>query len=227
MKRQSKKGSRGTGEPVVYDPEALREFVTGFRKRKQARRLEAQANNKKLAKEERRQLRQEKRDFIREQRERIALADAGSSGEGDDGSDDDVDEQDPNATIQRFENPDGAVVTAVVAPLDAPFPLVSNTHQSAENNDPSGNVEDDKSQPVQAEVTGNSVTDRKPGISSTFQIVSKKAGLKVSAPVRKPKWHRKHISYTHTYHKRRAKDKGRGRSTHSERRKRQGKGGSG
>lgn len=222
MKGYSRKGSRGIGEPVAYDPEAHREFVVGFRKRKQARRLEAQANNKKLAKEERRQLRQEKRDFIREQREQLSFADNASNSEDD--GDDDVNEQDPNATVQRFENPDGAVVTTIVAPLDAPFPPpIATPQHTDENDDPNDNVRDSSNHPVDEGGTCNPGADCEAKPSSNLKIVPRKGGLKVSAPIRKSKWQRKHISYTHTYHKRRSKDKAKGHSTHSERRKRTGK----
>lgn len=218
MKPRARKGSRGIGEHVAYDPDAHRDFVTGFRKRKEARRLEARANAEKLAKEERRQLRKEKREFIQKQRDQILNADADSEDE----DEDDIEERDPNATVQHFENPDGALVTAVVAPLDAPFPFPA---QADPHND---GEESGTNQPIGSETLDGSETvspngDSEPvqPLSSTSELVGGKSLLKASAPVRKPKWHRRHISYTHSYHKRRAKNKGKGRTTHSERRKRQ------
>lgn len=54
------------GAPVVYDANAHAAFVTGFRKRKQARRLEAEQAAKRAEKEVRRIERNERRSFFRE-----------------------------------------------------------------------------------------------------------------------------------------------------------------
>lgn len=64
-----RKSSRGA--PVVYDPEAHTEYVTGFRRRKQARRLEAQHKAAVKEKETLRDARRERKEFFRETAERV------------------------------------------------------------------------------------------------------------------------------------------------------------
>ncbi len=59
------------GAAVAYDPLALAEFVTGFRKRKNARRLEAQAKAAEAEREKLRLARKEKREFIQETAKRM------------------------------------------------------------------------------------------------------------------------------------------------------------
>lgn len=238
MKFRASATSIGNGEAIVYDEDAHREFITGFRKRKQARRLEAKANAEKLAKETRRQLREEKRNYIREQREQFLSAATLSDDNGDD-SDLDA-SRDPDAVVHRFENADGAVVTAVVAPLDAPFPaptvndLQENNNQDVEENASDSSLKDN----VEMESTKQDdcdcvshVTDRQKGrgkylpVPVTMRNSASNKALKATLPVQKSKWHRRHISYTHAHHKRRSKNKANntGRTTHSERRKRQGR----
>lgn len=94
---------------VIYDPDAHREFVTGFRSRKQARRQEAAASAATAEKEARRQMRKEKRDVLR------AAADKSR------GAFDDSDDEAKAEEIGREEityQTDDTVVTAVVAPLE-------------------------------------------------------------------------------------------------------------
>lgn len=96
--------------PVVYDPDAHREFVTGFRRRKQARRQEAAASAASAEKEARRATRKEKREVLRATVEKAREY-----------SDDDSDEDATAAEISREETTyqaDDAVITAVVAPLE-------------------------------------------------------------------------------------------------------------
>ncbi|KAF8070873.1 nol12 [Scenedesmus sp. PABB004] len=59
--------ARQRGLEVVFDPKAHREFVTGFRKRKQQRRKEAEKQNVKKAKEQRVQDRAERRKELKAQ----------------------------------------------------------------------------------------------------------------------------------------------------------------
>lgn len=70
-KRKTKPGSHFSrssrqGAAVAYNPLAHAEFVTGFRKRKNARRLEAQAKATEAEREKLRLARKEKREFIQE-----------------------------------------------------------------------------------------------------------------------------------------------------------------
>lgn len=94
---------------VVYDPDAHREFVTGFRRRKQARRQEAAASAASAEKEARRQMRKEKREVLR--------ATAENFRDNSDDSDDDAKADEISREETTYQT-DDAVVTAVVAPLE-------------------------------------------------------------------------------------------------------------
>lgn len=104
-----RKEKKSRAPAVVYDPDAHREFVTGFRSRKQARRQQAAESAASAEKDARRQLRKEKREVLREAAEK-------SRGAFDD-SDDDV-KADEICREETTYQTDDTVVTAVVAPLE-------------------------------------------------------------------------------------------------------------
>lgn len=125
--------------PVVYDPDAHREFVTGFRRRKQARRQEAAASAASAEKENRRAMRKEKRDVIRATAEKAREY-----------SDDDADEDATAAEISREETTyqtDDAVVTAVVAPLETAIDKRVARDQEAGKKVAAGGVADSADKP--------------------------------------------------------------------------------
>lgn len=101
--RSSKKGA-----PVVYDPLAHAEYVTGFRKRKNARRLEAQAKAAEAEKEKRREFRRDKREFIRESAQRMRGIPVDEEGS----------DKDAEPTVEETYDDGDTVVTAIVSKID-------------------------------------------------------------------------------------------------------------
>lgn len=189
--------------PVVYDPDAHREFVTGFRRRKQARRQQALTIEKEKIKEERRQKRQERRDVIKETKERsvgYALPDDG-----------DADAEADDALVQHYGADDGVVVTTLVAPLDAPSvapPLEEGAFIQK--------MADGKARLAAKNEVAETHPRKEHGKQDAERPSKKLPSL--SSSIGKPKWRRRHISYSHTHHK---STKTKGRTTHSDRRKRQ------
>ncbi|KAI0558307.1 Nucleolar protein [Gracilaria domingensis] len=161
--------SRGRqGAPVVYSAEAHREFVTGFRQRKQQRRQEAQKRAAEQQKKEKREERKQRRDVFRANREQIQA--------------DSEDEQEDTKSVRQstqFQGPDG-VVTAVVQPLDFGKPgiLPQTSQEILKSQGQTGDQQ--PSQP--------SKDSRSPPRRSVFK-------LGVVNP-KKKSWKRK-ISYTH------------------------------
>lgn len=94
--------------PLVYNPEEHREFVTGFRKRKEARRQEALAAAVELEKQARRDDRQQRRDFMKSNRKMVLGED----------SEDEEEVQQAGGEVTTFDGEGGSVVTAVVAPME-------------------------------------------------------------------------------------------------------------
>lgn len=105
-------------EAVVYDPAAHTEFVTGFRRRKQARRMEAQHKAAVAEKESLRTARREKREFLRgaAQRARAGPDDAEPDESAADGKQDETE----GAGVQEYAVGDGeAVISTVVTKMDS------------------------------------------------------------------------------------------------------------
>lgn len=191
----SKFTSRHAAASVVYNEKAHRDFVMGFRRRKQARREEARVQAAEQEKQMRREVRKQKRALMKETRER-------ASGILNSNSDSDVGDIDHDAVIHKYPAEGGAVVTAVVAPLDV------QSHKPLLN-EPAPTRQEDS-----ASVSATHV----PGASDS--PINKK--LKLLSTVTKSRSRRRHISYTHTHHQKKRKDKSRSkRTTHSERRKQQ------
>lgn len=103
------------GASLVYDPLAHAEYVTGFRKRKNARRLEAAAKNAETEKEKLKEARRDKREFIRESASRMRGHVGGSSVPGDD----DEEEKD-NEEKEEYQADDDVdtVFTTTVTKMD-------------------------------------------------------------------------------------------------------------
>ncbi len=98
---------------IVYDPAAHTEYVTGFRKRKQARRLEAQSAAAAAEKESIRIARREKRAVLRDAARR-------ARGEVPDGDLEGGDNEAEEAEVQEYSIGEGdAVVTTVVSKIDS------------------------------------------------------------------------------------------------------------
>lgn len=103
-------GPRRSSASVVYDPDAHREFVTGFRKRKLQRRQHAE---KKAAEQERQariEERRQKREVIRANRKQVEFGENGEVSSGEE------EEKQDEAQVTTFDG-DNAVVTATVTPM--------------------------------------------------------------------------------------------------------------
>jgi len=103
------------GASLVYDPLAHAEYVTGFRKRKNARRLEAQAKNAENEKEKLKEARRDKREFIRESASRMRGHVGGSSAPGDE--DVGTEEKEEKEEYQGDDDAD-TVFTTTVTKMD-------------------------------------------------------------------------------------------------------------
>ncbi|GIL42958.1 hypothetical protein Vafri_777 [Volvox africanus] len=109
----SKRKQKQKDVEVVFDVKDYKEYVTGFRKRKQQRRQDAQKQIKEKQRQERNQQRSEKRTKLKE---KLGLGDdygIGSSSEGDD--DKDVCKQPHSVTV--YKGDDGMTTTVTTMPF--------------------------------------------------------------------------------------------------------------
>ncbi|KAJ1736880.1 hypothetical protein LPJ72_000994 [Coemansia sp. Benny D160-2] len=116
---KKRKARREQVEEVQFDPEARRTFLTGFHKRKVQRREQAIASAKQKEREERLELRREKRQAEKEQLAQKIMTNKGgiddAGGNGSDGEGDaDPESQDENADVEVMLHGDTAVTTVTV-----------------------------------------------------------------------------------------------------------------
>jgi hypothetical protein len=123
--RWSSSASKHTSRPcgrAVYDPGAHVEFVTGFRRRKQARRVQAAKENIAADKQARRDARKERRSVLRRTADRARGIESSSEDEKAEGDQRyGVDEQAcanvDNRITRVYDGADESIVTTVVAPI--------------------------------------------------------------------------------------------------------------
>lgn len=201
------KKKRTSSAAVVYDPKAHRNFVTGFRARKAARRERAIAEAAEQHNESRLEARKERREFLRESRQKFLQA-ANSDSEGDDENNGKKEKEEQMVIRHEYNNKeeDDGKVTAVVTPLE----MTSVTSAVPFSDVVSGK---DKEKDKRNE---NEEKSKKPKLKA-LQIIGRK-GNKANKGYGK-----RHVSYSHTYHKKSSKaGSGNKKTTHGERRKRQG-----
>lgn len=205
------KKTKGTGAPVVYDPSAHREFVTGFRARKAARRERAIAQAAENEKQAKIEDRRERREFLKESRERFLQS------VREDDSDEEDEENEENQVERREydgeENEEGTEkVTTIVTPLDinpstVPFSqLVEEGKKKVQN-------EGENGQKVgKAEQTKSDKKDGQESKETPFR--------KMVNAIKKKKTGKRHVSYSHKHHQKKSGRPSAKKTTHSERRKR-------
>lgn len=169
--------------PLIYSADAHREFVSGFRRRKQQRRQQALHTAAQNEKENRLELRRQRRHVFKSNR-RIAL---GSDSENDQ-LQDNVQHIDSLRTVDTYREHD-AVVTAVVAPLVVSVPVpVSSSAASQHADDKSSVCANDSSTPV----AKNAPTETRLAEPRLQRLISKK---------KKTAAGRRNVSYTHALSK--------------------------
>lgn len=165
--------------PVVYDEAAHREFVTGFRKRKQARRQAAAANATATEKETRREERRARREVFRTEKEE---------------SDEEVEGK---GTAEEFlyAGEGDALVTASVTPLNSRIDQV--VISLAENKGGEGNGIEE-SEIVKRTANGRSALKGGSGQNEKGGLMRTMKGVTV-AGVRKARKNgrKRRVSYTH------------------------------
>lgn len=169
------------GPPVVYDPDAHREFVTGFRRRKQARRATAAARALESERETRRQERRVKREVFRRNLDQ---------------DDDDVGSEAEEEGVQQisYEGEGDVLVTASVTPLEKSFGNMGVATRTKGEGE--GDLKKSRGGNEGKTVEGEARTDG--GGKAEGGIAASVRGVAASriAKVRKPGRRRK-VSYTH------------------------------
>ncbi|PAV18677.1 required for cell viability rrp17 [Pyrrhoderma noxium] len=145
------RAKKGQIESVVFDDDARREFLTGFRKRKLQKKEAAKSKAKERERQERLQARKEMRQQLKEQAEKNARMVEGAFGNEDYGSDDefsgisDLDKGKEKAT-QEYEDEEQLATVTVVEEFD-PDTLRHPTALSRSSPPPSNDLRKDSSNP--------------------------------------------------------------------------------
>lgn len=170
----------------MYSPEAHREFVQGFRKRKQERRQKAKADIEAAEKQARRDSRREKREFVREHRKSVMGHDSSS----------DEDETAAESQVTTFAGEGDSVVTAVVQPMEiSKFEAPRRTKVATEDPNERGKAEKKDAKSRHAESKDAESKDAEKG--SAFAKMKKKLGVKKTLR----KHGKRRVSYTHALSK--------------------------